>query len=620
MKKLILSLNLLLFIFTIIQSQPTYLNTDFAVETDSFHLSKATLGLGSFNFEQTGAADDFIWDYSELPYGSQTDNKWLSPNDAGYELPWCILNPLPCAFGEFDVLTNLASYNTDSLVIGPFSLKNLVNHYRITNEALEFTMLGGTITGIPAPNEYEIPDTIYKFPLNYLNEDSAESRYVIDLSVITFGTIDIRYVSNTKRVNRVEGWGQLITPYDTFEETLKMRTELQKNDTIYFSDFTLPINDTIIEFKWFDKNYGIPVLKVSGVELLNNFTPASISYIDSVRCIDPTSLFVYNPVVPDYDSVMQESVVAFINLSANADSFYWEFGDGNFSNEFNPVHTYHCPGWYDVKLKVINTSCGDPFLEDSLILPMFIRDTTNSYKSFHEYELCFGDSIFLQGEWQTEGGTYRDTLVSYTGCDSIVVSSVIVKILDLTVDQIGNTLRCNLPGAEYTWLDCNNNYAILPGENDQLYTATVNGNYACEISFEGCTDTTLCYEVIVCDIPETSFEYSPENIYYDSITSEAIVEFINLSSISDSLIWDFGDGTISHEANPVHIYTCPGEKEVNLKAFNLDCEEPYPFDTYTATISIVDTTHRFHHFESLTICLGDSVFFSWCLAKRCRFI
>ncbi len=44
--------------------------------------------------------------------------------------------------------------------------------------------------------------------------------------------------------------------------------------------------------------------------------------------------------------------VAFTPLAKNANSYSWDFGDGEISNEFNPVHIYAAGGTYDVKLTV----------------------------------------------------------------------------------------------------------------------------------------------------------------------------------------------------------------------------------------------------------------------------
>ena len=47
-------------------------------------------------------------------------------------------------------------------------------------------------------------------------------------------------------------------------------------------------------------------------------------------------------------------IVKFRNLSENAETYLWDFGDQTFSSEKNPSHTYNIPGNYIVKLTVTN--------------------------------------------------------------------------------------------------------------------------------------------------------------------------------------------------------------------------------------------------------------------------
>ena len=47
-----------------------------------------------------------------------------------------------------------------------------------------------------------------------------------------------------------------------------------------------------------------------------------------------------------------DSVVSFANLSANANSMLWDFGDGILSDEFSPQHTYSLSGQIPVSLVV----------------------------------------------------------------------------------------------------------------------------------------------------------------------------------------------------------------------------------------------------------------------------
>ncbi|MBI9034244.1 MAG: carboxylesterase family protein [Bacteroidales bacterium] len=54
----------------------------------------------------------------------------------------------------------------------------------------------------------------------------------------------------------------------------------------------------------------------------------------------------------DHDSDALE--VSFNNLSEEAIAYSWDFGDGNFSNEVNPIHTYAELGQYTVTLEILN--------------------------------------------------------------------------------------------------------------------------------------------------------------------------------------------------------------------------------------------------------------------------
>jgi len=53
----------------------------------------------------------------------------------------------------------------------------------------------------------------------------------------------------------------------------------------------------------------------------------------------------------------QYMVVNFTSTSSNAESYYWDFGDGTTSTESSPEHTYASAGNYDVILKV-NSAAG----------------------------------------------------------------------------------------------------------------------------------------------------------------------------------------------------------------------------------------------------------------------
>lgn len=54
--------------------------------------------------------------------------------------------------------------------------------------------------------------------------------------------------------------------------------------------------------------------------------------------------------------------ITFVNESIDAVSYYWDFGDGNSSNDPNPTHVYNNPGTYEVTLRAIGLTCTQEFI------------------------------------------------------------------------------------------------------------------------------------------------------------------------------------------------------------------------------------------------------------------
>jgi PKD repeat protein len=60
-------------------------------------------------------------------------------------------------------------------------------------------------------------------------------------------------------------------------------------------------------------------------------------------------------------------LVEFVNLSTNADSYLWDFGNGSSSTAENPSYTYPTDGWYSVQLTAAN-ACGTASYSDTLLI------------------------------------------------------------------------------------------------------------------------------------------------------------------------------------------------------------------------------------------------------------
>lgn len=55
-----------------------------------------------------------------------------------------------------------------------------------------------------------------------------------------------------------------------------------------------------------------------------------------------------------YTAYIPNDPITFTNLSTSANSYYWYFGDGAFTNVVNPIHNYHVVGYYYAGLIAIN--------------------------------------------------------------------------------------------------------------------------------------------------------------------------------------------------------------------------------------------------------------------------
>lgn len=151
--------------------------------------------------------------------------------------------------------------------------------------------------------------------------------------------------------------------------------------------------------------------------------------------------------------------------------------------------------WIDgITYSVSNNSATDTLTNalgcDSIVTLNFTRLQTSSGT---DQILACGDFTWIDGVTYTaNNNTATYILVNNAGCDSVVTLDLTVHITNVSVVVAAPSITANAPFASYQWLDCSNNYAIIPGANAQTYTATSNGSYAVEITEMGCVDTSAC--------------------------------------------------------------------------------------------------------------------------------
>jgi hypothetical protein len=137
-----------------------------------------------------------------------------------------------------------------------------------------------------------------------------------------------------------------------------------------------------------------------------------------------------------------------------------------------------------------------------------LSGTENHLSVFYHFENFIGTSqaLDLTGHGVNGSIVNGDTTNMWsTGINCELCDFSINKVSDLTTNTSGITISANNSGATYQWLDCNNNYGIIAGETSQSFSATTNGNYAIELTENGCIDTTACVAIISVGILENSF-------------------------------------------------------------------------------------------------------------------
>jgi hypothetical protein len=107
----------------------------------------------------------------------------------------------------------------------------------------------------------------------------------------------------------------------------------------------------------------------------------------------------------------------------------------------------------------------------------------------------------------TATGVYTNILTAANGCDSTVTTNLTINSANASTSSSALTITANATGAGYQWLNCGTGSSIIPGEVGQSFTATVNGNYAVEVTENGCVDTSACVLIMSVGVNETESNF-----------------------------------------------------------------------------------------------------------------
>jgi len=308
-----------------------------------------------------------------------------------------------------------------------------------------------------------------------------------------------------------------------------------------------------------------------------------------------------------------ELKVEFTDLSiGEADSWLWDFGDGNTSDLQNPIHHYENPGDFEVSLTISNPNCDDSFTR-----PLTVKKDTTCQANFDYQQnsvlepiieftnLSIGDDLLYFWDFG-DGGTSQETSPVHE-FDALGIYDVKLKVvgqgcgdsLTKQIEVIGPapcqadfSYSSQSPEAleisfinqstgainSFEWDFGDGNFST---EENPVHAYSQPGIYIVELAVfaEGCADsiqkTVEITEPVFCEAEFSFTSQSPEALE---------ISFTNQSTGTiNSFEWDFGDGNFSIEENPVHSYSQPGSYIVELAVFAEGCA-----DSIQKTIEITE--------------------------------
>jgi gliding motility-associated-like protein len=363
---------------------------------------------------------------------------------------------------------------------------------------------------------------------------------------------------------------------------------------------------------------------------------------------DTIMTIVVNP-LPQFDFTADQNILcelpALVNFTANlasAQSYQWNFGDGNTGTGISSSNSYTAFGNYNVSLTVSDTNgCSASlskaqFIKIGPLLAFFIVDTiegcapllvnftdqSTSLNSINQWAWDFGDggSSTAQNPAYTftNTGIFTVTLAvtdtgGCTGTYSSQISVGSTPLTDFTADkQIvchGDTVfftDLSSAFADFWQWDFGGNGSSLLQDPYHIFTDTGYFDIQLISKFNGCPDTLVIDSFVYVLPPKPLFNATP----LIGCEFPLDVQFTDQSQLPETWLWDFGDGNTSTDPNPLHTYQNPGFYTVKLVVtnddFGLSCIDSLE---QQQLISISDIIPGFDQ-DTIKICQNQTIQFT----------
>jgi PKD repeat protein len=310
--------------------------------------------------------------------------------------------------------------------------------------------------------------------------------------------------------------------------------------------------------------------------------------------------------------MMDDLMVQFFNASQGEeiDEYVWDFGDGTFSDEMDPIHIYAEEGMYQVSLTIFGDDCQDIKVKNVNVNgnqppqgchAMFFYEYTEDPLTINFIDLSMGEITAWNWSFGDEmTSSEQNPTHTYAEEGMYMVS------LEITCDSCTNAIEMPVFVGDSVWPPQPGCHANFHWENmDDLLVQFINSSQGEEIeeylwdfgdgttsdefeplhafAEEGVYEVTLTVSGAECLDTKTKVvhvgnNWPPNNnchANYDwAVHEDGVTVTFTDTSVGDSIqewMWDFGDGEISLEQNPVHVFPEEGLYFVTLTITSGDC-------------------------------------------------
>lgn len=193
------------------------------------------------------------------------------------------------------------------------------------------------------------------------------------------------------------------------------------------------------------------------------------------------------------------------------------------------------------------------------VVTLFLTVNTAISNSIYD-TICPGEVVVFNGQNISTPGVYSASFTRVNGCDSTVYLSLTERVINTSVNIFGGGATAVANGAQYQWLNCPNMDTIgLYNQTSKTLMAPLNGSYAVAIKYGNCSDTSICFNVTGVGMSE-SFDDSSLKIFPNPSTKGKFRIQYNSANEITYIVFDI-------LGNEIQKGTAQGDFELDLSTF-----------------------------------------------------